>query len=668
MLSREASPAFAPAASRKREPIVWADLLPSIALLCGCLALFSLAIAWSLWLGNAEAFFGKNQLARFQRVKMLNMMAVVAAVPGALAMLTALVLGGRGARAVERLARVVAPLALVSAVYVLGVYSYWHSHPLEFLLLLAISVLAFEQALRQSLPALPANPLLRAGELYDRLPALLRRALPWLVVLAGSCFYAAYTGYYSVLQHQRLATASFDLGIYDNLMANALAGYPFHSPVLFGSAGGNYIAGHAEYVMLLFVPIYALAPRAETLLILQSVLMGFAAVPLYAFAKTQLPRWSAALVSLAYLLYAPLHGPNFYDFHWLPISIFFVFCLFWAIATRRNVLTWLFFWVLVSTREDIPVDLALLGIFLVITNRRVLLGVCMTLLAAASFVYIKFVVMPAAGNWWFENIYKELIPPGESGYRPVVETALVNPSFFLQSLFEEAKLVYALHLFAPLAFLPARHWKLLLGASGGFFFTLMTTKYSYTLSIAFQYTSHWIPYLFGACVLALAWLGRADSGVVKRRAALMAMVLGVTLHSLVFGAILQRSNFVGGFSKIPFAITPAERARYSDLRQLVAMIPPEASVAATDSATPHISNRVMAFALREDHGDADYILIRKQLMDFLKTRKNVRAALEGHRYGLLAQRGDFYLLKRGHDSPNTEAALRALGLQDVKMP
>jgi hypothetical protein len=32
---------------------------------------------------------------------------------------------------------------------------------------------------------------------------------------------------------------------------------------------------------------------------------------LYLFATTQIPRWSAVVVAYAYLLYAPLHGPNF---------------------------------------------------------------------------------------------------------------------------------------------------------------------------------------------------------------------------------------------------------------------------------------------------------------------------------------------------------------------
>ena len=62
------------------------------------------------------------------------------------------------------------------------------------------------------------------------------------------------------------------------------------------------IAGHAIFAVFVWLPFYALWPGAESLLIYQSAAMGLAAIPLYLFARTQIPRWSAALVALAYLL------------------------------------------------------------------------------------------------------------------------------------------------------------------------------------------------------------------------------------------------------------------------------------------------------------------------------------------------------------------------------
>src|SRR5690606_31594732 len=106
----------------------------------------------------------------------------------------------------------------------------------------------------------------------------------------------------------------------------------------------------------------------------------------------------------------------------------------------------------------------------------------------------------------------------------------------------------------------------------------------------------------------------------------------------------------------------AERARYADLRAIVDMIPKHASVAATDAVTPHISNRVNAYALRERPDVVEYVLIRKALLDFGSSRKHTQGLFQRERYGLLARRGEFYLFQRGHTSEETAKALAELGL------
>jgi hypothetical protein len=130
---------------------------------------------------------------------------------------------------------------------------------------------------------------------------------------------------------------------------------------------------------------------------------------------------------------------------------------------------------------------------------------------------------------------------------------------------------------------------------------------------------------------------------------------------LSFGAILRPTKFIGGFQQIPFQVTEAERARYRDLREVIAMIPPEASVAATDPENPHISNRVTAYPFQRGSGDAEYLLIRK--LTRTSSRKNAQRTIDENPYGLLAQVGEFYLFKRGHESPETTDALKKLRLR-----
>ena len=110
-------------------------------------------------------------------------------------------------------------------------------------------------------------------------------------------------------------------------------------------------------------------------------------------------------------------------------------------------------------------------------------------------------------------------------------------------------------------------------------------------------------------------------------------------------------------------MTPAEKQRYADLKQLLAMIPPSASVAATEQETPHISARKIAYTLRWPPGPVDYLLVGRSHIGDL-SRSSLNAALaDPKEFGLLAERGDeLFLFKRGFTSPQTGPARIKLGV------
>lgn len=557
-------------------------------------------------------------------------------------------------------AQLTCPALLAWALPALLDRAVWDAKLLTMLLVLGGFVLCLERACRLSFAAIPHFCLTGSARLARMLPRRVVRFGPILCVVAAAAAYATYTGYYSVVHHHRLGTSAFDLGIYDNLMTNTLRGDFFKSPVLFGPKGGNYLANHAPLILALFVPFYAIYQHPETLLILQSVLMGSAAVTLYLFASTQIPRLSACVLSLLYLCYAPLHGANFYDFHPLTAAATFQFLLYFAIARRRIWLIVGTLLILFSIREDIPIGIGILGAALIVSGQRTREGVLVFGMALPAFVLIKFVLMPWAGTWWFADLYKGLMIAGESGYGSVIKTLATNPLFVFHSLLEEKKLIYWLHLAAPLAFLAYRRWGFAIVASSGALTTLLTTNYAPTISIAFHYTVHWIPYLFGASVVVLR--GLEQNGKWWRVSALSAAGTGLLIHSFLFGAILNPVSFRGGFGTIPFrALNEQESSRYRAMRDLVAMIPATASVAASEDALPHASNRRIAYPIRMWTGNADYLLVGTRSLGLGRTRRGIREAVD-EGYGLLAGRQGVYLFKRGHKSDKTAQALRELGI------
>jgi uncharacterized membrane protein len=581
----------------------------------------------------------------------------------------------RMARGLSTVADLLGPLCLTFSLPLFFIWQFGQQKTTYYLILLtafvfasrALLTRAFRTAGELTRPAWLRRPRwLRLPERV-RWPARLPRprvpkiwaSATLLVVIAG---YAAYMAHYTILRHRLIQTMAFDLGIYDNLMFNVIHGRFFKSPVLFGPGKFSYIAGHAEYAMVLFAPIYALRPNAETLLWLQAILIAASAFPLFLFARRFISRGPALIVALAYLMFAPLQGFIFYDFHWLPIAIFFHFWLYYAIAARKNWLVIPLVLVLFAIREDVALGLGLLGIFLFLTGARIGLGVVLTAVSFLWFGINKFIIMPHAGTWWFENIYSELFADGKSTYGSVIVTLVSNPIFALTSFIRENKLVYGLHMVAPLAFLPLRKLAFVLLLIPGCVFTLMTTAYWPTVSIAFQYTSHWIPYLFLCLVLGL-WLFKFETdGKAKFYAALVTLVIVVLSHSYNFGGVLQRESFSGGFSRVQFSMSDSEAKRYQALQEIIAKIPRDASVAAGEYMNPHISARKDAYVFRYDVGPVDYIFFSKNELD-ANFRKMLTDKLQKEPYGFVAHTGDeFWLFKRGLESPETAKMLQQLGM------
>ncbi len=630
---------------------------------------FSLALAvQSLLIGRTtQAFYASNVLGAPGRLRLLITLGVGTLIP-----LVASGIYWRRKRAtalpgLQRLAKLLCPFLLSGFLPALFVWEFGQKSTLQYLFFLVLFVFAAQYLLRFSLPewstvqtpGFLARPWRRLSEFCGKHAS----ALCLGAVLLAAAGYATYTGYYSIRQHRLIQTFAFDLGIYDNLMSGALHGKFFRSPVLFGDMRHNYLAGHAEYGMLLFLPFYAIRPGAETLLILQALVLGFSALPLFLFARTRLSQGLALVLSLAYLLFAPLHGPNFYDFHWLPLAIFFHFWLYFAVATKRTWLAVAMVLVLFSIREDIALGLSVFGAFLCLTGERVRFGLALSLVSVVWFAINKFVIMRLAGSWWFENMYAELFADGKSGYGSVLKTIISNPTYTLTTLAREPKLVYLFHLLTPLAFLPVRKLALVGLLLPGFFFTLLTTGYWPTTSIAFQYTTHWIPYLFLATALSLWLMGREPDGQLKRRAAVIAMLFAVTSHSYNFGAILQRQSFVGGFSSITFQSTPESAKRYQDLLQLVRQIPRDASVAATEYLNPHISTRLEAYTFRYDVPVVDYILVSKLEVSG-DTSRFLTSLLKKAEYGLVGESSkELYLFKKGAAAGDYASALQNLRIR-----
>jgi uncharacterized membrane protein len=538
-----------------------------------------------------------------------------------------------------------------------------------FLLLGLVLVFGAQKLLQVALSTPPVFQRLgSAGRASDR--AAVRRALtrtvPFLLVVLAATVYAIYFSYHTVVHHRNVLSSSLDLGLEENVIWNALHSGALFRTTPYGGPTGNLLGEHAAYLSYAIAPIYAIHQSAETILVLQAVLIGFAAIPLYLVARQYLGPWLSCLVGVLYVLYPPLHGSNLYDFHYPPLAPFFLWFTLFFVLTRRTVLAAVFAILSLSVREDVSFGLMVFGTFLIITNRRARAGLWLAAAGLIYFVGMKLVIMPLqrGGQQAFIHQYAGLVAEGTHGFSGVIKTVLGNPVFTLGVILDREKLIYLLEIFLPLAFFPLRRPIGLLCCVPGFLFTLLSTGYRPLYQISFQYTAHWTSYLFLALIVNLAWLGREASrhglaGRAWRRAWIATITLGMLVTSYQLGGLLQHNATRGGFGLYHFGTTSEDWQRRRTLRELLAMVPRKAKIVSSENIVPQVSNRAFAYTLRLGIADADYLLF--SVPPSGDERAKVLEVLPPGTFGVVAERGQYVLAKRGHPTDLNAGALARMG-------
>jgi uncharacterized membrane protein len=542
-----------------------------------------------------------------------------------------------------RLSALFSPLLVAWALPALLVKETFAKNELLLVALIGGAALAVEHAGTKTRTAL--------GTSLATLRLALRRtpsALPTLLattLLLGMWSFACLG---SVRVHDKMLTSGFDLGIFENVFFNTL-----HGRTGIGM-DRSYFAEHGELLLYVLLPFYAVSPRAETLLLVQATLVVGAGLPLFLLAKYWLKSGYQALALLAAFLCLPaVHGSLFYDFHFLPLSAFFLLWAAYFYARRAAVPFWGAILFAMSCREDVALGLFLVGVGLFLMGRSRATALPLAVLGAVWFVLVKFVWMRRFGPEAFTEYYDALIPNGSSGFGAVLPTVLSNPLYALQRTATEDKLLLALHLFGPLAFLPLRQWRTLPLLLPGLAVVGLATNRAAVSQVHFHYAMHFVPYAMVATVAALAARPRAS-----RAPLVLAVLLASAVASVHFGAFVGKS-FRTSFHEVSFSWGRKDASRQQAFRALAARIPDDASVAAGEYEAPHLARRARLLAVKEGLGDARFVIYSTRSLRW-GGRDGIKRALEKGTHGVVAITGDLALLERGASTTKNREGVKQL--------
>ncbi len=491
-------------------------------------------------------------------------------------------------------------------------------------------------------------------------PATVRAGLILTLLLAGG--YALFMSVLTVARHNSFMTHAFDLGIHDQAIYNVLhSGYM--RTTLYGPYAIDYIGDHFSPILYALAPLYALGGDARLLLVLQSIVLAAAAIPVYLLAvrKTHSVLLSATLAA-SYLLYPALHGVNLRDFHQIALVCAPLLAALYFLETGRTRAFLAALGLALLVKEEISLTVAAIGAYVFLVKRRYALGAVLALIGLAYFSVVTGWLMPLLGGKpQIDTRFGGIIAAGAQGAIGVAWTLLTNPIYTAVTILgNPQKLVFLFQILAPVLFLPllapASVWLPALPALAVQLLTSAHTQYD----ITYHYSAHLIPFIFFLTAFGLQrTLRRLRFAAPYARWLAVALGIASLALSYQYGRLISRQG----------TEIPRPDAHAAVIRRFMAQLPAAVSVSTMSDIVPHLTTRRTIY-LFPDVADAEYLLLDTAPQanfwphEGLKAREKAIADMLPHirsgQFGLVGHEDGVLLLKRGLTPTRTEETLRAL--------
>ena len=413
------------------------------------------------------------------------------------------------------------------------------------------------------------------------------RALLWTAVGAYAAGFSALT----ILRHRAFSTGRFDLGNMVQAVWSTAHGHPLQITGLRGDQISR-LGAHFDPILAAFAPLWLAWPSPDMLLVAQAVAVALGALPVFWLARKHLGSDRVALgFALAYLIYPPTQWLTLNEFHPVALACPLLLYAIWFLDEGRVVPFAACAIVAATTKEEIALVVAGLGIWYALAHGRRWTGAAVAAAGVAAALVAIEVVIPhfnRAGTSSFFTRYSEVgSTPGG-----IVHTALTDPWKIVTTAATGRGLGYLAQLVLPLALLVVLAPLALIAAVPELAVNLLSAATTQT-SIRFHYTAGLIPVLIAAAVFGAKRLPP------RIPVATIVVVTALAANYLLGPAPLWR-YFPGGEQQQARAADVSEHDRIA--ARALRLIPPHAVVSATNSLGAHLSarRRVLSFPYLQD--------------------------------------------------------------------
>ncbi|MBD1925235.1 DUF2079 domain-containing protein [Trichocoleus sp. FACHB-90] len=413
--------------------------------------------------------------------------------------------------------------------------------------------------------------------------------------------------------------SSYDQGIFNQVFWNNLHGRFFQS-TLSSQLSTNVVHNgevpevfyhrlgqHFTPALLLWLPLYALFPYPATLTVLQVTLVTAAGLVLYVLARQYLEPPLSAMITVSFYCANAVLGPTLSNFHDICQIPLFMFTLLLAMEKRWWWLFWVVAVLILAVREDSGVSLFGVGFYMILSKRYPRIGLAVCTLSFGYMIVLTNLIMPLfsedISQRFMMERFGQYADGDEASTLEIIWGMVSNPMRLIVELFSplDRTIKYLLGQWLPLAFVPAiapASWMI----AGFPLLKLLLGKGMSVLAISIRYAMTVVPGLFYGTIL---WWGRKQ----KSRGAegmsnsqppisnsfrrFWIICLSLSLF-FTFTSNPNRTLYFlipDSIQPLVYVSLPRQWEHVSQVRPLLAQIPPDASVTASTYLIPHLSGR-----------------------------------------------------------------------------
>lgn len=409
---------------------------------------------------------------------------------------------------------------------------------------------------------------------------------------------------------------------------------------LYPTFGDLIWADHFNPSVFLLTPFYLLWRDPRMLIIVQSLFYCLGAYPVYRFTKEKTANLYLALsFAFSYLMFFGTQSALTFDVHMGTIAPSFLPWILWAMFRNK----WKTFVILsiIATgfKEDMPLYIATLGLYLTVTRRNWKLGsVLFVLFMTYAFVVTKY-IMPSFAH----NAAKTFS----------VSYFSLRPHYLWNVFFNSPIKIHTMVLsFGYVYFLPVLSGFFLLLPLAHFFVNFSNPDFPGRWDIYLHYRAYLTPLLLFGSVLGYTFLMKKKPKLFDTQRAKIILAALIIINAFLFDVFLHMP--LNTLLKKQFYYRESW-ARDND--KIAKLIPENAFLLTTNHLAPQVSYRKNVYYFPQKIGQADYIFLdirrNQPIIDYWLTAKtegaymtHVSEVMHSKDFQVVAQSHDAVLLKR----------------------